>query len=84
MRTYPFVVPTGTYVLSVGQVDSPCLSARGLTQSKTLRELLGGWNGHQRLDCASPLALSDDVGGKLNGDKGTRRLRCLFPTSKRR
>jgi len=32
-------------------------SARGLAQSKTLREFTAGSNGRQLLDCASPLAL---------------------------
>jgi hypothetical protein len=50
------LVPTGpdtmrTLFRQVGK------SARGLAQSKTLRDRLAGPSGRQLLDCASPLAL---------------------------
>src|SRR5438874_6372001 len=46
--------------------DSPSQSARGLAQSKTLREFVAGLSGRQLLDCTSPLALSDDVSATSN------------------
>jgi len=39
--------------------------ARSLAQSKTLRVFKVGWSGRQLLDCASALALCEDVGATL-------------------
>src|SRR5438093_2824 len=59
---YPFGrAGTSGVPVSVAQGDSLSQSARGLAQSKTLREFMAGWSGRQLLDCASPLALSDDA-----------------------
>jgi hypothetical protein len=41
----------------------PFQSARGLAQSKSWRPLEPAVNARSVLDCASPLALSDDHGG---------------------
>jgi hypothetical protein len=51
----------GSYPFIADQGNSTSQSARGLAQSKTLREFKGGMSRRQLLDCASPLALSDDA-----------------------
>src|SRR5262245_17448267 len=48
------------YLLSVGG-GWPSQSARGLAQSKALRDFMAGSSGRQLLECASPLALSHEV-----------------------
>src|SRR2546427_12344129 len=63
------------YSFSVALGNSASQSARGLAQSKTLRECMAVSSWRQLLDCASPLALSDDDGASLNrysGGEGAR------------
>ncbi len=57
-----------TDLFSVSPGDSASQSARGLAQSKTLREFVADPGKRQLLDCASPLALSGDVRGAQSND----------------
>jgi len=54
-----FDVARGGENLGTGQ-KNPSQSARGLAQSKSWRPLEPAVNARSVLDCASPLALSDD------------------------
>ena len=50
------------FQFGVGQGGASSQSARGLAQSKTLRETMADPSVRQLLDCASPLALSQAAG----------------------